>query len=105
MRDNPVPVILGLDGQPLMAGSTPAGPPLMVVEGIRAPIATHMAALRSQDALKRLQELGMDADPRELAGLATQVDPWIVKHDRPNRKQRRAALARAAKAPKKVKRR
>lgn len=60
--------------------------------------------LRQQDAMDVLRKASEDpnADPRELLALTAKVDPYLVRHSLPNRKQRRAALARASKKPTKI---
>ena len=55
--------------------------------------------LRRDDALDVLRKASENpnADPRELFALTMKVDPYLVQNVGPNRKQRRAMLARAAK--------
>jgi hypothetical protein len=54
--------------------------------------------LRREDALDVLRKASEDpnADPRELFALTMKVDPYLVQNVGPNRKQRRAMLARAS---------
>lgn len=63
--------------------------------------------LRREDALDVLRKAAADpnADPRELLALTAKVDPYLVQNVGPNRKQRRAMLAREIQKAKKAKRR
>ncbi len=61
--------------------------------------------MRHDEALETLRKAADDpnADPRELLALSAKVDPYLVRHELPNRKQRRAALARAARQARQAK--
>lgn len=54
--------------------------------------------LRRDDALDVLRKAADDpnADPRELLALTMKVDPYLVRHELPNRKQRRQEFHRAS---------
>lgn len=60
--------------------------------------------LRQNDALDMLRKAAQapNADPRELTALAMKVDPFVARNVGPNRKQRRAMLARDTRNSKRV---
>ena len=74
----------------------PMGVTLNRMRAANAQIEAVREHLRRDEATEALRELAKDpnADERELFAATTKIDPWLIKHKNPNRKQRRAHFAK-----------